>query len=161
MVLGSVHFVEGWAFDDPDEMDGYRDLDIDGLWKRYFDQVALAVSSGTFDVLAHPDLVKKFGFFPDADPVPFYRQTADVLAASGIAVEVNAAGLRKPVGEIYPALAMLRECRRRGVPATMGSDAHAPSEVGSGLVRAREWLLEAGYRSVVVFRGRVPEEVSL
>ena len=161
VVLGSVHFVEGWAFDDPEEIDGYRDLDIDSLWTRYFDQVASAVASGVFDVLAHPDLVKKFGYFPESDPTGLYEQTADALAAHDVAVEVNAAGLRKPVGEIYPTLALLKACLRRGVPATMGSDAHAASEVGAGLVQAREWLLEAGYRSVLVFRARVPEEVPL
>jgi histidinol-phosphatase (PHP family) len=161
VVLGSVHFVEGWAFDDPDEVEGYEDLDIDGLWRRYFGQVAAAVASGMFDVLAHPDLVKKFGFFPEGDPTALYEQTADALASHGVAVEVNAAGLRKPVAEIYPSLALLRVCHRRGVSATMGSDAHSPGEVGAGLTQARELLLEAGYRSVLVFRSRVPEEVPL
>jgi histidinol-phosphatase (PHP family) len=161
VVLGSVHFVEGWAFDDPEEVGGYQDLDIDGLWTRYFEQVCKAVASGLFDVLAHPDLVKKFGFFPEADPTDLYEETARTLAANGVAVEVNTAGLRKPVREIYPALPLLTACRRRGVPATMGSDAHAPGEVGAGLTSARELLLAAGFTSVLVFRSRVPQEVAL
>jgi histidinol-phosphatase (PHP family) len=74
---------------------------------------------------------------------------------------VNSAGLRKPVAEIYPSLDLLKACRRRGVPATMGSDAHSPAEVGEGLDLARELLLEAGYASVVCFRKRVPREVAL
>ena len=43
----------------------------------------------------------------------------------------------------------------------MGSDAHAPSEVGMGLDQAREALRSVGYESVLVFRGRVAEEVGL
>jgi histidinol-phosphatase (PHP family) len=76
-------------------------------------------------------------------------------------VEVNTAGLRKPIGEIYPSLPLLQACRRRGVPATYGSDAHAPGEVGHGAQAARELLALAGYDSLVVFRGRVAHEVAL
>jgi histidinol-phosphatase (PHP family) len=161
LVLGSVHFVEGWAFDDPDEIEHYAEWDVEALWERYFEQVAAAASSGFFDVMAHPDLVKKFGFIPEADPQPWYEETASVLASAGVAVEVNTAGLRKPVREIYPSLAFLETCRRRGVPATTGSDAHTPSDVGAGMTPARELLMRAGYDSVVVFRHRVPQEVAL
>jgi histidinol-phosphatase (PHP family) len=114
-----------------------------------------------FDALAHPDLIKKFGFLSARDAGDWYEETAIVLAQSGCAVEVNTGGLRKPVGEIYPSLRFLEACRRRGVPATLGSDAHAPEEVASGFVQARDLLAEAGYSSLVLFRGRRPHEVAL
>jgi histidinol-phosphatase (PHP family) len=161
MVLGSVHFLGDWAFDDPDLIGRYDTCDIDALWDRYFTEVAAAARSGLFDVIAHPDLVKKFGFFSCVDPTEWYERAAIALAESGCAVEVNTAGLRKPVGEVYPSLRMLQACRRRGVPATTGSDAHAPSEVGAGLETARELLVHAGYDSLVVFRKRIAEEVAL
>jgi histidinol-phosphatase (PHP family) len=161
VVLGSVHMIDGWAFDDPDEIAGYESLDIGELWDRYFTLLEAAAASGLYDVMAHPDLVKKFGFFPESDPAPWYEEAATVFAESGVAVEVNAAGLRKPVGEIYPSLGFLKACRSRGVPATTGSDAHRPDDVGSGLVAARILLEAAGYSSLVVFRARVPEEVAL
>jgi histidinol-phosphatase (PHP family) len=161
MVLGSVHFLDDWAFDDPELVARYDSCDIDALWERYFDEVARAASSRLFDVMAHPDLVKKFAFFPSKDPAHWYDVAASAMAEGGCAVEVNTAGLRKPVGEIYPSLRMLQACRRRGVPATLGSDAHAPHEVGAGLAEAGELLAEAGYDSVVVFRKRVAREVAL
>lgn len=161
MVLGSVHFLDDWAFDDPDLIARYDAWDVDVLWDRYFTELARAARSRMFDVIAHPDLVKKFGFISKLDPAKWYERAADALADAGCAVEVNTAGLRKPVGEIYPALGLLRACRRRGVPATTGSDAHAPGEVGAGLVAARDLLREAGYDSLVVFRNRVAEEVAL
>jgi histidinol-phosphatase (PHP family) len=161
VVLGSVHFLGDWAFDDPELIGRYDSWEPDELWARYFEEIAYAAASGLFDVIAHPDLVKKFGFLPTIDPRPWYEQTAVALADAGCAVEVNTGGLRKPIHEIYPALDLLKACRRRGVPATMGSDAHAPGEVGEGLDLARELLLEAGYDSVVCFRKRVPTEVRL
>jgi histidinol-phosphatase (PHP family) len=161
MVLGSVHFIDDWAFDDPELTGRYSDWDIGELWDRYFSTLLRAARSGIFDVMAHPDLVKKFGFVPDVDPTPWYEGTAEALAEAGVAFEVNTAGLRKPCAELYPAPGFLRTAFRHGVPVTCGSDAHRPDEVGAGMAVAREALSEAGYRSVVVFRGRVPEEVPL
>lgn len=161
MVLGSVHFLGDWAFDDPDLIARYTDADIDALWDRYFALVFDAARSSAVDVLAHPDLIKKFGYLPATDPATWYEETALALFEGGCAVEVNTAGLRKPVGEIYPALGLLRACRRRGVPATLGSDAHSPGEVGAGFSEATRLLAEAGYDSLVVFRDRVAFEVGL
>lgn len=161
VVLGSVHMIDGWAFDDPDHIDGYAEWEIGSLWERYFSLLEAAAASGLYDVMAHPDLVKKFGFRPHFDASPWYEEAASVFAERGVAVEVNAAGLRKPVAEIYPSLEFLRACRRRGVPATTGSDAHRADEVGLGLGAAADLLREAGYSSVVVFRSRVAEEVAL
>jgi len=161
LVLGSVHFLGDWAFDDPDLIARYDAWEPDVLWERYFDEVANAAGSGLYDVIAHPDLVKKFGGRPSVDPQPWYEQTALALQEAGCAVEVNTAGLRKPCREIYPSLDLLKACHRRGVPATTGSDSHAPSEVGQGFDLARELLREAGYDSVVCFRKRVAEEVAL
>lgn len=161
VVLGSVHFLGDWAFDDPDLVSRYEAWQPDALWARYFEEVANAAASGLFDVIAHPDLVKKFGSRPTIDPRDWYEDTAIALAGSGCAIEVNTGGLRKPVHEIYPAIDLLKACRRRGVPATTGSDAHAPGEVGEGFDLARRLLVEAGYDSVVCFRGRVASEVAL
>lgn len=161
VVLGSVHFIDDWAFDDPDLRARYAEWTPDQLWERYFRDLEEAAATGLYDVMAHPDLVKKFGVRPLVDPGRLYREAAATFAEAGVAVEVNTAGLRKPCAEIYPSLELLRCCRDAGVPATVGSDAHRPEEVGAGWGAARDLLLAAGYTSVVVFRSRVAEEVAL
>ena len=161
IVLGSVHFVDDWAFDDPARTERYAEWDITELWQRYFAEVAAAAASGVADVIAHADLVKKFCFRPPGPVDALYRETARSLASSGVAVEVNTAGLRKPCRELYPAQGFLNELFAAGVPVTVGSDAHRPEDVGAGWDEARTALLAAGYRSVVVYRQRVPEEVAL
>ncbi|MHB1016830.1 MAG: histidinol-phosphatase HisJ family protein [Coriobacteriia bacterium] len=161
VVLGSVHFIDDWAFDDPARRDGYDSWSPDELWERYFADVLDAARAGVVDVMAHVDLVKKFGVWPEGDTGELYHRTAQALAAAGVAVEVNTAGLRKPCQEIYPGTELLRELRKAGVPVTVGSDAHSPDEVGAGAAEARAALRDAGYRSVVVFRGREMREVGL
>jgi histidinol-phosphatase (PHP family) len=161
MVLGAVHFVDGWAFDDPALVGRYAEEDVDRLWRRYFELVADAARSGLFDVMAHVDLVKKFGFYPSFDPRELYEQVAAGLASAGVAIEVSTAGLRKPCAELYPNQALLQACARAGVPATIGSDAHAPVEVAAGYDVAREAMLAAGYASAVYFEARELREVTL
>ena len=58
--------------------------------------------------------------------------TADAVAESGVVVDVNAAGLRKPIGEVYPSRQLLEMLHRRGVPIILSSDAHAPQHVAAG-----------------------------
>lgn len=160
-VLGSIHYVDGWAFDDPDRTDGYERWDADDLWERYFRDLSAAAASGLVDVIAHPDLVKKFGCVPRTDPRELYDAFADAAAAAGVAVEVSTAGLRKPCAEIYPTADLLKTLRKHGVPVTIGSDAHAPDEVGYAYEAAVDALADAGYREAVVIIGRRMQEVPL
>ena len=155
-VIGSVHYLDGWGFDNPALLAEYDRRDIDRLYREYFEQLCRAAASGLFDVLAHPDLIKKFGFRASMDLNPLYADAARELAESGVCVEVNTAGLAAPVREIYPALEFLVHCRRRGVPATVGSDAHRPEQVGRHMGEALQLLRRAGYREVVIFKQRKP-----
>jgi len=161
VVLGSVHFLDDWAFDDPALCDRYAAWTPERLWKRYFDELIEAAGSGLFDVMAHPDLVKKFDFRPEKEPLEEYSRVAEALAQAGVAIEVNTAGLRKPCKELYPSRAFLVALKNAGVPATVGSDAHKPEHVGMDIGKAEEVLRSVGYESVLVFRGRIPEEVPL
>lgn len=153
-VYGSVHFLDDWGFDDPRHLDRYGDWDIDKLYAYYFDHVKSAAQSGLFDVMGHLDLVKKFGHRPKKDVRDLYAGVVTELKEAGVAVEVSTAGLRKPVREIYPGPDLLAECARQGVPATMASDAHSPSEVARDLDKAVAALRTAGYDSFVRFNRR-------
>jgi len=135
-VLGSVHYVDGWGFDNPSFISKYREWDIDELYRRYFRLVQQAALSGLFDVIAHPDLIKKFGYRPAGSLLPVYEETAKIFKKAGVCVEINMAGLRAPVGEIYPHPEFLRQCSKQGLKFSLGSDAHAPEQVGLGLEQA-------------------------
>ncbi|MFN8524402.1 MAG: histidinol-phosphatase HisJ family protein [Chloroflexota bacterium] len=153
-VLGSVHFIGDWGMDDSRQIKGYDSWDIDELYETYFDLICRGAESGFFDTIAHLDVVKKFGHRSRTDPRDLYARVARRLAATEVAVEVNTAGLRKPVGELYPHLDLLKACREAGVPATLGSDAHKPEEVGKGYGEAVAYLKAAGYERVVAYEQR-------
>ena len=153
-VLGSVHFIGAWGMDDSRYVEGYDAWDIDDLYEHYFELVPRAAESGHFDTMAHLDLVKKFGHRARKELADLYERVARRLAASGVAIEVNTAGLYKPVGELYPHLDLLTACRKAGVPATLGSDAHAPEEVARDFPLALSHLRAAGYERILTYAGR-------
>jgi histidinol-phosphatase (PHP family) len=150
VLLGSVHFIGHWAFDDPNILDEWRDHDIDEAWTEYFTLWCEAARSGAFDVMAHPDLVKKFGHRPTYAPSDLYAEAARAAADAGVCIEVSTAGLRKPIGEIYPGPELLAAFCVAGVPATIGSDAHAPEDVGYRLDAGVAALQAAGYSRIAL-----------
>ena len=152
-----MHFIGDDAVDHPgwDVWDGSGDPDE--VWRRYFEALAECARSGLFDILAHPDLVKVWGGarpLPAGDLRAFYEPAVEAIAESGIAVEVSTAGLRKPVGELYPARGFAEMCVEAGAPFALSSDAHLPEQVGFAYDRAVDFLDSLGVGEICVFEGR-------
>jgi histidinol-phosphatase (PHP family) len=156
-VIGSVHFVGDRAVDHEDWDAWEARGDPDAVWRRYFETLAEAARSDLFDILAHPDLVKVWGGgrpMPERDPRFYYETAVEAIAETGIAVEVSTAGLRKPVGEIYPAPAFAAMCVEAGAAFALSSDAHVPADVGYAYERALETMGDWGVKEIAVFEGR-------
>ncbi|HEX6490453.1 MAG TPA: histidinol-phosphatase HisJ family protein [Gaiellaceae bacterium] len=152
-LLGSVHYVDGLAVDQQPGL--VEALGPAEAWRRYFVWLRNAARSGLFDSLSHPDLVKHHGPRAHGDSVQWlHEETADAIEAAGVCIEVSSAGLRKPVGEPYPASSLLEACQARGVPITLASDAHVPQDVGRDLDRAVGLAAAAGYETLTVFEAR-------
>jgi histidinol-phosphatase (PHP family) len=156
-VLGSIHFLAEGAVDH----DGYdvwaRVGDPDRVWTTYFETLAELARSGLYDILSHPDLVKIWGEqrpAPSRDVRFYYDPAVEAIAESGIAVEVSTAGLRKPVGELYPSAAFAEMCVEAGAAFSLSSDAHAPEHVGYEYERAVEAMRGWGISEVAVFERR-------
>jgi histidinol-phosphatase (PHP family) len=157
-VVGSIHFVGDGALD-------YDLYDIwsaasspEQVWRTYFEWLGQAAASGMFDILAHADLVKYWGRarrpWPEGDLGRFYEIAMEAIAASGIAVEVSTAGLRKPVGELYPARQLLEMVVEAGNPIALSSDAHVPADLGRDYDQALAVLAELGVGELAVFERR-------
>jgi histidinol-phosphatase (PHP family) len=159
-LIGSVHWIDGEAVDQRPGLWEHRP--VEEVWRRYFAALEELSATGAVDVLAHPDLAKIFGRRPgDGVLAELHERAGEAIAAADVCVEVSTAGLRKPVGELYPDLSLLRACRRRGVPVTMASDAHVPELVGQDLDQAVAHARTAGYETISVFERRRREEAPL
>ncbi|MCL1796998.1 MAG: histidinol-phosphatase HisJ family protein [Eggerthellaceae bacterium] len=151
IVLGSVHLLDGWPFDAPSSQGRWEELGADTVWKDYFETWCQAVLSDMpYTVMAHPDLAKKFAYYPSFDLSKLYQEAAEACRVAGRLVEVNTSGAYCPCQEIYPAPALLREFCRAGVGCTIGTDAHHPDNIVRGLAQGYKLLYECGYRELTV-----------
>ncbi|NLE64866.1 MAG: histidinol-phosphatase HisJ [Elusimicrobia bacterium] len=153
-VIGSVHFISDWGFDDPIQLKQWDKKDVNKVYRDYYKLVRKSAASRLFDIIGHADLVKKFDFHPTEDMTGEIEENARAFKKSGVVVEINTSGLRRPIREAYPSPLALKIYQRHGVPLTFGSDAHTPKDVGRDLDKARELAITAGYKEYAVFKGR-------
>jgi len=153
-VIGSIHYLDGWPFDQEQYRDTFFESDADEVYARFFGAIVMAAETGVHDIVGHVDNIKCMGFWPDGEPAPLYERAAAALKEHDLAVELNTSGFDKPCGEQYPSAAFLKVLCDHGVPATVGSDAHDPGHVGRYYGRALRLLASAGYESVAFFEGR-------
>lgn len=158
-VIGSVHFIGQWGFDDPGQRDGWKSQDINQVYRDYYALLRQSAQTRIFDIMGHVDLVKKFGHRPTEDMSQEIQKTAKVFKECGVAVEINSSGLRKPVAEMYPAQSALQIYCDAGVPLTFGSDAHVPTDVGRDFDKAIALAKAVGYKEHLVFRKRKIEKI--
>ena len=160
-VIGSVHYLGDWGFDNPELAGRFEGRDVGALYEQYFGLVTALAGTGLYDILGHPDLIKKFGHRPSRDWAGLERRALEAVAKAGMALDVNTSGLRRPAKEIYPRLTMLRSAREMGIGITFGSDAHEPGHVGQAFAEAVAHARAAGYTHCRRYTGRRWDELPL
>lgn len=157
-VVGSVHFLGDFAVDFDDETDIWRqEMSAERVWNKYFEALAESARSGLYDIISHPDLVKIWGKgrpVPEKDLRFFYEPAVEAMLEGNVAMELSTAGLRKPVGEMYPARAYLEMAVDAGVPIALSSDAHITDHLAFGYDKAVELLESVGVKEIAVFEKR-------
>jgi histidinol-phosphatase (PHP family) len=58
-VIGSVHFIGAWGFDNPAFVAEYDRRDLEAVYAEYYKLIVAAAQSGLFDAIGHLDLPKK------------------------------------------------------------------------------------------------------
>lgn len=129
-LLGSIHFVDGFAFDHSAEH--WAGRDIDRIYRRYFEDSVSLAESGLFDGIGHPDTIKLFGHKPSFPLDEHYERLAAALAKSGMYADQNSGAERRcpdtaPLGMDGE---LIRALKKHGVPIITSSDAHCPEDVG-------------------------------
>lgn len=153
-LIGSVHYLGDWDFDNPKWLGRWAQSDVEAVWTRYWETYAKMADSGLFDILGHPDLVKKFAHIPPGDLNRYYEPVVDAIAAAGSVIELNTAGWHKPCAEAYPSRGFLELACSAGVPLVISSDSHAPEEIARDFSKAIQIAKAAGYRETQLFEKR-------
>ena len=129
---------------------------FDEVVAPYFAEVLAAIRSELFDTIGHLDYVKKY-VVNQVPPSAFasrpdvYEPLLRALVEAGMALEVNASGLRQGPGETYPAPPVVERYRALGGRrVTAGSDAHRARSFAYGLGHAYAAIAAAGFEALAV-----------
>jgi len=140
-LLGSMHFVDDFAFDHKAEL--WEGIDVDQTYRRYFeDSVALA-ESGLFDGIGHPDTIKIFGHKPSFPLTLYYEELAKALKKSNMYADQNSGAHRRcpDTASLGMDTELIRILMTHHVPIVTSSDAHTPEDVGDKIREMQEALL--------------------
>ncbi|MCK4737623.1 MAG: histidinol-phosphatase [Sulfurimonas sp.] len=160
-LIGSVHFIDEWGFDNPEFIGNYEHQDIDEIWQKYFNAIEDMANSKLFDIVGHLDLIKIFKFVPKKDITEIAKNALLAIKKADMSIEINVAGLRKPIGEIYPSTVLLKEIKKLDIPITFASDAHKPEQVGLFSDEAVKIAKNIGYTKCALYRKRKKEFIDL
>ncbi len=153
-LIGSVHFINEWGFDNPEFIGRYQHEDIDLIWQKYFDLIEAMAKTGLFDIAGHIDLIKVFKFMPQRDILEIAMPSLKAIKEADMVLELNVAGFRKPCEEPYPSPSILKAAFELGIPITFGSDAHNPEQVGLFREEAEAMAKSIGYTEAAYFKNR-------
>jgi len=153
-LIGSVHFLEGWGFDNPEFLAKWNEQNVDEVWRKYFDTITAMAERQLFDIAGHLDLIKVFNFMPKEDVRNLASNALDAIKDNGMVIEVNIAGYRKPVKEAYPSKELLEEAYKREIPITLSSDAHTPQQIALFDKEVMALVSSVGYKECSYFENR-------
>ena len=151
-VLGSVHYLSAaQMFDSAGQEGQFAGRDIDEIYADYFSRVRAVAASGLIDCLAHLDLIKIHRFRARARMADLIGETLAFIKQRDLAIEISTAGWRKPVGEQYPSVEIIRLAKEVGIPFTVASDAHSRVQQAENYDRLAGILAECGINEVCVY----------
>jgi histidinol-phosphatase (PHP family) len=161
-VLGSVHWIGAWGFDNEEVEEEWKRRDPDDVYETYFELLLDLARCGTAQILAHPDLVKKFGYRSvKFDLRDAFARVVAACAETGVGLEVSSAGWRMPVQEQYPASGLIESAVDGGVQLTTSSDAHVPELIGYKFDQLYDLVRGFGCDAVYGYRRKKPIRYSL
>ncbi len=160
-LIGSVHFLGTWGFDDLKA--DWDILDDDACFAKYdayFLTLKNMAESRLMDIAAHPDLIKIFSadrfhaWLKRTEALLRIEEALKAIKASGMSMEVSAAGLRKPCSEIYPCPAIMRMAADMDIPISFASDSHCVEQVSWKFDELAAYARLFGYKTSRYYVGR-------
>ncbi len=154
-VIGSVHFLRGWAYDSSEIKAEWERHGLEEIYGWYVEEVESLCEAGLYDVLGHPFNIRLFKFLPDFDVTPYLERVAKAMAKAHMAVDVNTGTYyRYPIREISPYPDFMRMAVKYGLPIITSSDAHKPEDCGRHIADAVSYAKGFGYEKALRFEHR-------
>ena len=152
-----MHYVNSFPFDTLDAIDEWKNFDnneIIRIYKSYYELVMESINIGLFDIVAHIDLIKKFGFIPNYDFRDYEKKLINLIAQKDMVIEINSSGLRHPVKEIYPSERIVRIIAEKKIPVILSTDAHEVKHLIEGYEKVLDFARKFQLKKIATFNKR-------
>ncbi len=164
-LIGSIHFIQEknsnlWGFDNPEFIGKYKEKNIDDIWIDYFAVIEEMAKSNLFDVVGHLDLIKVFKYLPKKDIRIIAKDALKAIKKANMVIEINAAGLRKPINEPYPSKELIESAYELQIPITFSSDAHSVDQIGFMYNEVIKLAKQIGYTKCTIFKNRDKKQLT-
>jgi len=169
-IAGSVHTVfdgQCGISDEYEALETFAKYDLREVYTEYFETVDRMILSGLFDVVGHLDLVQRYGVNYVEGKTEWgrwYGLLRRILKGAikrEMAIEINTSGIRQAPRRPYPdreIMALYRELS--GTMVLLGSDAHRPDQLGSGIPSGVKLAREFGLNPSIYYKDRLPKALS-
>lgn len=162
-LLGSVHFIRNWGFDDgAGPWKAFSQEECEARYQAYFTAWEQMLSSGLFNIAAHPDLIKIFS----VEQFHIWLAKPESLATAS-PLSHNPAQCRHGHGDLLrrTAQGLSRNLSgpsdhgagsRAAAAVSFASDAHSSDDVAYGFARLASYAKAFGFTEHVIFeKGRM------
>ena len=161
-IIGSIHFLHGWAYDSSPIKDEWNNHDLKEIYEWYAQEVEKLCASQIYDILGHPFNIRLFKNLPDFDVTPYLIRVAKAMQKANMAVDINTGTYyRYPIQEISPYPDFMKIARDYNLPIITSSDAHQPEHCGNYIDEAITYAKSFGYTTCLQFNQRKASAVPL
>ena len=161
-LIGSVHFLRGWAYDSSEIKAEWENHDLREIYEWYAEEAEKLADSGLYDVLGHPFNIRLFKILPDFDVTPYLERVAKALSKAEMGIDVNTGTYyRYPIEEISPYPDFMKIAAKYDLPLIITSDAHRPEDCGAYHQEAVNYARSFGFTTMWNFSCRERSLVSL
>jgi len=130
IVIMSIHFLHHWPEGNWVFNYNFPDKTQTEIYSDYINTLIQGVKTGLFDIVGHSDIIKSPGQSFISTIPNEVEKLLNSIVSQNMAIEINSSGYRKSANESYPGYDWLGMIKNKNVPLTIGSDAHAPNQVG-------------------------------
>ena len=161
LVIMSIHFLKSWPVGNWVFNYDFPNRSLKEIYIEYLQTMIEGIKTGLYDIVGHLDIVKTVGNSMTEIVPDKLNQVMKEINNQKMVVEFNSSGYRKKIGEPYPSFEMLDIIKNFKIPVCVGSDAHAPNQVGLKISEVYKTMSNKGIEFITLFEKRKQKRISM
>ncbi len=161
ITLAAVTSIGGWNFAHPAQLEESARRDPVRLLESYYHEMRLLLATGVVDCITQFDLIKLVGARPAADFSDEINEIFELIHSAGVSIQICSSGYRHSIREAFPSADLIAMAKQWSIPFTVGSGAHAFTQLADNYERLAFLLAETGVAQLAIYEKHRPTLINL